>query len=144
TRTVQLDYLIYFPPGYNDHPTQEYPLLMYLHGAGSRGDDPEKIKAGGIPYNLENGQDLPFIILSPQCPAESHWSLHVHALNALLDEIVAQHRVDEKCLYLTGASLGGAGVWFLAANYPTHFAAIAPLCGRIVPLPLTLLTNLPI
>jgi predicted peptidase len=119
-------------------------MILFLHGAGGRGSDPELVKLGGIPQLLETGHDLPFIVVSPQCPADSHWTLHVEALNALISEVIAHYRVDENRIYLTGASLGGAGTWMLAGAYPERFAAIAPIASRIVPLPLTRLKNLPI
>ena len=102
------------------------------------------VKRNGIPYNLENGHDLPFIVVSPQCPADSHWTLHVEALNALLSNVAAHYRVDESRIYVTGMSLGGAGTWMLAGVYPERFAAIAPISARIVPLPLWRLKDLPI
>lgn len=69
--------------------------------------------------------------------------LHTEALNALLNEVMAQYRVDEKRVYLTGLSMGGAGTWFLAGAYPERFAAIAPICARYVPLPLPRFKSLP-
>ena len=142
TRTVQLDYLIYLPPGYDDNAV--HPMILYLHGGGETGSDLEKLKKNGIPYNLENDNHLPFVVVSPQCPADSHWTLQVEALNTLLDDVIKRYRIDEDRIYLTGMSLGGAGTWMLAGVYPERFAAIAPLCSRIVPLPLSRLKNMPI
>jgi predicted peptidase len=51
------------------------------------------------------------------------------ALNALLDEVVAQYKVDKKRIYLTGLSMGGYGTWALAGTSPERFAAIVPICG---------------
>lgn len=144
TKTVSLDYLVYLPPGYDRDPPQRLPMILFLHGAGARGSDLELVRQNGIPHNLENGQDLPFIVVSPQCPAESHWTLHIEALNALLDDVLAQYRVDENRIYMTGMSLGGAGTWMLAGVYPERFAAVAPISARIVPLPLNRLKDLPI
>jgi predicted peptidase len=144
TQIARLDYLLYLPAGYGDNLAERWPLLVFLHGAGARGSDLELVKRNDIPYNLENGQSLPFIVVSPQCPADSHWTLHVDALNALIGEVAAQHRVDENRVYVTGVSLGGAGTWMLAGAYPERFAAIAPLSARIVPLPLPRLKSLPI
>ena len=50
-------------------------------------------------------------------------------LRVLLDEILASHAIDEERIYLTGLSMGGAGAWYFAANYPDRFAALAPICG---------------
>lgn len=144
TQTVRLDYLLYLPPGYEDEPTQHWPLILFLHSAGARGNNLELVRRNGIAHHLESGHDLPFIVASPQCPAESHWTLHTEALNALLNEVVTRHRVDGDRIYLTGMSLGGAGTWMLAGVYPERFAAIAPVSARIVPLPLSRLKDLPV
>ena len=144
TQTVQLDYLLYLPPGYDTDPAQRWPLILYLHGAGERGSDPELIKRDGIPHHLESGNNLPFIVVSPQCPADSHWTLHIAALNALLGNVAAHYQVDEHRIYVTGVSLGGAGTWMLAAAHPERFAAVAPISSRIVPLPLSRFQRVPI
>ena len=144
TQSVQLDYLLYLPPGYDRDSAQPWPLILFLHGAGERGSDTELLKRNGLPQYLDSGNDLPFIVVSPQCPADSHWTLHIEALNALLGAVAAHYRVDENRIYLTGMSLGGAGAWMLAAAHPERFAAVAPICGRMVPLPLSRLKNLPI
>ncbi|MCL4250082.1 MAG: prolyl oligopeptidase family serine peptidase [Anaerolineae bacterium] len=144
TQTVQLDYLLYLPPGYGGDLTQRWPLLLYLHGAGGRGSDLDLVKRHGIPHQLENGQDLPFIVVSPQCPSDSHWTLHVDALNALLGDVSARYPVDAGRISMTGASMGAAGAWMLAGAYPERFAALAPISGRIVPLPLWRMKDLAI
>jgi predicted peptidase len=144
TQTVRLDYLLYLPPNYDDNPSERFPLILHLHSACGRGSDLALVRQNGIAQNLENGEQLPFIVVSPQCPADSHWTLHTLELNALLDEVIAHYRVDEKRIYMTGISLGGAGTWMLAGVYPERFAAIAPIAARIVPLPLTRLKDLPI
>lgn len=144
TQTARLDYLLHLPPGYDDDSAQRWPLILFLHGSGERGSDLELVKQHGIPKNLENGQELPFIVVSPQCPADSHWTLHIEALNALLNDVISRYRVDETRVYLTGLSMGGAGTWMLAGAYPERFAAIAPICGRSVPLPIPRFKNLPV
>lgn len=144
TKQVQLDYLLYFPPDYDTDVSQRFPLIISLHGGGGRGSDLELVKQSGIALDLEQGRDLPFVVVSPQCPADSHWTLHTDALNALIGEVIERHRVDEDRVYLTGVSLGGGGTWMLAGAYPERFAAIAPIAARIVPLPLERLLNLPI
>jgi predicted peptidase len=144
TRTVALDYLLYLPDGYHSKTDQQFPLILFLHGMGERGSDLNRVKLHGIPRNLEAGQELPFVVVSPQCPADSHWTLEVEKLNALLTDVIARYRIDQNRVYLTGMSMGGAGTWLLAAAYPQHFAAIAPVCARIVPMPVPRLAKLPI
>jgi len=76
TETVRLDYLLYLPPNYEDNPSERFPLILHLHSAGGRGTDLDLVRQNGIAQKLENGEQLPFIVVSPQCPAESHWTLH--------------------------------------------------------------------
>ncbi|MGQ9631523.1 MAG: prolyl oligopeptidase family serine peptidase [bacterium] len=129
TKTVRLNYLLFLPKGYGTNPRRRWPLILFLHGAGERGDDLELVKKHGIPKIVEEWEDFPFIAVSPQCPKESWWTSEVEALNALLDEIVKTYAVDTDRVYLTGLSMGGYGTWHLAMRYPERFAAIAPICG---------------
>jgi predicted peptidase len=127
TRSVSLNYLLYLPPDYDAQ--ESWPLILFLHGRGERGDDLELVKKYGLPAKLENGEHLPFIILAPQCPAGSYWTEELDGLNALLDDAIANLKVDTRRIYLTGLSMGGGGTWFMAGRYPERFAAIAPICG---------------
>ena len=102
-------------------------VVLFLHGAGERGDDLELVKRHGPPMLVEAGRDFPFILVSPQCAADSWWSGDV--LCALLDEVIEHHDVDEDRVYLTGLSMGGYGTWELATAQPDRFAAVAPVCG---------------
>lgn len=124
---IKFDYLLYLPEDYNKDPEKKWPLMLFLHGAGERGDDVNKVKLHGPPKLLEQKQNLPFIVVSPQCPANSWWD--PFALSFLLDEIQAKYRVDNERVYLTGLSMGGFGTWELATRQPWRFAAIAPICG---------------
>jgi predicted peptidase len=126
-KTVKLNYLLYLPKDYGKDKEQKFPLIMFLHGAGERGDDLEKVKIHGIPKIVEQKDDFPFIAVSPQCPEDSWWD--TDALKALLDEIVAKYEVDPDRVYLTGLSMGGYGSWALGIAYPNKFAAIVPICG---------------
>ena len=127
---VELDYLLYLPEK-NPGSGQKWPLMLFLHGAGERGDDLGLVKRNGPPKLIAEGKAFPFIIASPQCPKDISWSNpeKIIALNALIDQLVANHPIDESRIYLTGLSMGGFGTWSLAATYPDRFAAIAPVCG---------------
>ena len=126
TRTVNGQYLLYLPKNYD--PTRRWPLLMYLHGGMGRGDDVEKMGWYPVVKMCYSNDSLPFIVLSPQCPAGETWTDH-ELLNTLLDEIVSEYAVDTTRIYLAGYSMGGQGVWFLAYMHPERFAAIAPMSG---------------
>ena len=120
-------YLLYLPDGYVDDKEKEYPFVLFLHGAGERGSDLNKVKKHGPPKIIESKKDFPCIVVSPQCPAGESWT--AFKLNALIEDIVEKYRIDEERIYLTGLSMGGYGSWDLASNYPHWFAAIAPICG---------------
>lgn len=127
TVRVKLNYLLYLPVGYAES-KEKYPLLLFLHGAGETGSDLEKVKMHGPPKIVEGGKKLPFVVVSPQAP-EFGWK--PETLDALLDDVIAHNRIDEKRVYLTGLSMGGAGSFALAALRPDRFAAVAPVCGFV-------------
>ncbi len=131
SRDVDLRYWLYLPGGYADDTAKKWPLMLFLHGAGERGDDLEKVKKHGPPKLIAAGAHLPFIVVAPQCPADAWWegTPQVIALAALLDDIQASHRVDPDRVYCTGISMGGYGTWRLACEFPGRFAAVVPICG---------------
>ncbi len=131
SRTVRLKYLLFLPKGYAKSRHKKWPLIMFLHGMGERGDDLELIKKHGLPKILEGKEDFQFIVVSPQCPLDTTWPTETAALDALLDDIIATHAVDTSRVYLTGLSMGGYGTWHLAIAHPDRFAAIAPICGGV-------------
>ena len=122
---VAIQYLLYLPPNYDAG--KKWPLLLFLHGAGERGDDLDLVKVHGPPKLIEQGKDFPFIVVSPQCPKGRRWE--PTALIALLDEIEKDYSVDSDRIYVTGLSMGGFGSWALASFAPERIAAIAPICG---------------
>jgi predicted peptidase len=129
TKTVALRYLLALPKGYGENKDQKWPLMLFLHGAGERGNDLNKVKVHGPAKLVEQGKEFPFIVVSPQCPADSWWTDQLDALMALLDEVQAKYAVDPNRVYLTGLSMGGFGSWALGCRYPNRFAAIVPICG---------------
>jgi predicted peptidase len=128
TKTLSCNYLLFLPEDYGKK-KQRWPLIMFLHGAGERGSDLNKVKVHGPPKIIEDQKDFPFIVVSPQCPEDDWWTEKVEVLINLLDDIVSRYKVDKERIYLTGLSMGGYGTWSLASAYPERFAAIAPICG---------------
>lgn len=120
-------FLLYLPTGYDKVAGKKWPLIVFLHGSGERGDDIEKVKLHGPPKMVETQKDFPFIVVSPQAAANTNWNST--SLNVLLDEVIARLPVDVDRIYLTGLSRGGHGTWNMAADHPERFAAIAPVCG---------------
>ncbi len=137
---AKLDYLLCLPSGY-ETTRQKWPLVLFLHGAGESGSDLAKVKTHGPPKLVEGGREFPFILVSPQCPSRG-WN--PDALNALLDSVIRNYRVDKERVYLTGLSMGGYGTWTLAAAHPERFAAIAPICGGGNPKDAGKLARLPV
>ena len=119
------NYLLYLPKDYSESKT--YPLLLFLHGAGERGNDLDKVKVHGPPKLIAAGKEFPFIVVSPQCAEDGWWN--TLTIGQLLDHIESNYRVDKKRIYVTGLSMGGYGTWELALRQPERFAAIAPICG---------------
>jgi predicted peptidase len=128
TKTLKCRFLLFLPEGYGKE-EKRWPLMLFLHGAGERGSDLEKVKKHGPPKIVEKQKDFPFIVVSPQCPEDDWWTEKTEVLSHLLDSIVDRYDVDTERIYLTGLSMGGYGTWALAAKYPERFAAIVPICG---------------
>lgn len=133
TQSGNLPFALYVPQG--QPPALGWPLILFLHGSGERGQDGKKQAAVGLgPAIRENPQDWPAIVLMPQCPEGLSWGGSVlEAVYALLAEVEREARADRRRIYLTGLSMGGHGTWNMAMRYPDKFAAIAPICGAADP-----------
>jgi predicted peptidase len=129
TKKVECKYLLYLPDDYGKDVKKKWPLMMFLHGAGERGNNIKLVAKHGPPKMIAQGTSFEFIIVSPQCPNDIWWPEENETLIKLLDEIEEKCRVDTDRVYLTGLSMGGYGTWSLAIAYPDRFAAIAPICG---------------
>ena len=121
-------YVKYLPPDYDENKT--YPLVVFLHGAGERGDDLDVACRHGFMKRVrEEGKEYPFLYVAPQCPDGKYWGCYTESLLAFLDDMMATLPVDPQRVYLTGLSMGGTGTFMLAMADPDRFAAIAPICG---------------
>jgi predicted esterase len=71
TRAERETYL-YLPKGYDPASSQRWPVLMFLHGNGERGDAKADLdyllKYGPLYEAWIQKRDLPFIIIAPQLP----------------------------------------------------------------------------
>lgn len=130
-------------------PTEPYPLILFLHGSGERGDDNTAQLKHVLPRFLEaqRPERFPCYIFAPQCPAEQRWSDGVFDQESgryflrdtmsqsltltmqALGTIINRYPIDTTRIYIAGLSMGGAGVWELAFRYPGIFAAAIPICG---------------
>ena len=112
---------------------EKLPLIVFLHGAGERGDDIEKLKVYCIPKLFTANEEHAGVrayTLSPQCPAWPFtWYDFKNEVISLIDEVISSNQIDPKRVSLCGISMGGFGTWELAMTYPERFAKIAPLCS---------------
>jgi predicted peptidase len=129
SEAANLDYLAYAPKGYTET-KEKWPLILFLHGAGERGNDLNMLKRAGPPM-LVGRIAMPFVVVSPQCPHNRWWpeKQFLKSLETLIDQLINDYSIDPDRIYLTGLSMGGYGTWSLAAHCPKKFAAIAPICG---------------
>jgi predicted peptidase len=124
---------VFVPISYT--PLQRWPVILFLHGAGERGDDgllPTQVGLGAAVR--QNAARFPAIIVFPQMAPESLWAgASAQVAIAALDQASREFQIDSDRVYLTGLSMGGFGVWYLAYRYPSRFAALVPICGFVTP-----------
>lgn len=127
--TLKLGYKYFLtePEGYAADEAKKWPLLVFLHGAGERGDDLELLKKHGPPKQIAAGKKFEAIVVCPQVPTGEFWN--PHGVMALVKEVKESHRVDDARVYITGISMGGFGTFDTIAAYPGVFAAAVPICG---------------
>ncbi len=120
-----LDYVTRFPENFDEK--ESYPLVFFIHGAGSRGTDISKIS--DHTFFVDTAPFLKGAVsVSPQCYADSWFDIFEQLLDFIESEI-AKPYVDKDRVYLVGASMGGYTTWQLAMARPDLFAAIIPICG---------------
>jgi predicted peptidase len=129
-------------------PGATYPVVLFLHGAGERGDDNARQLKYLPTWMAEPGNRKrhPCFLIAPQCRTDHSWSAidwqtkralpladkptaNLAAALAALDAVLAEEPVDPARVYLTGLSMGAYGSWDLAARHPHRFAALLPICG---------------
>ncbi len=129
---ANINFLLYLPDEYGTDPQQKWPLILFLHGMGERGNNLDYLKIGGLPKKLDDEKNFPFIVASPQIESqEGYWSADetTDSLFALLEEIMGTYSIDPERIYLTGVSLGAGGTWEIGLRYPDRFAALIPVMG---------------
>ncbi len=124
---------------------RRYPLLIFLHGSGERGNDNEAQLKWGV-ANFATDQNMamhPAFVIAPQCPLNTNWSNFSRAdmklqptptkpmelLIGLIEQLKRTLRVDTNRIYITGLSMGGYGTYDAIERYPNLFAAAVPVCG---------------
>jgi predicted peptidase len=128
---VEYPYQVYVPRDYDA--TRSWPVILFLHGAGERGEDGLIQTEVGIGSAIRRTPDrYPAVVVLPQVPLDSTWQgAPGRAAMGALDRTIEEFNTDSTRVYLTGMSMGGNGTWYLAYQHPDRFAAIAPICGFV-------------
>lgn len=131
----RIKYLLHIPEGYKTQNGKKWPLIIFLHGLGERGNNLQLISRVGLPKKLKLMPQFPFFVVSPQCSLRTYWDREKQAVmvKEIIDSVISNYAIDDSCVYLTGYSMGGYGTWFITALFPDLFAAIAPICGGANP-----------
>jgi predicted peptidase len=146
-----LPYRILYPENYDRN--KKYPLLVFLHGSGERGNDnaSQLVHGSGLLLLTDNRQQYPAIVVFPQCPANESWVSGIDrflaakgnaifnydtlstwpllAVNELVNQLIKEEAIDSKRLYIGGLSMGGMGTFEMMYRYPGKYAAAWPICG---------------
>ena len=149
-----LRYRIMYPVNYDTH--KKYPLLLFLHGAGERGNDNELQLVHGSKLFADpvNREKFPAIVLFPQCSSDDFWAnikrgksrvdssklvfefpvdipmgKSLSLVSELLDSFVTTRNVNTKRIYVGGLSMGSMGTFEILWRKPGFFAAAIPICG---------------
>lgn len=122
-----INYLMYTPDNY-EASSETYPLVVWLHGGDQGGSDIEKLKTSGIPKLIEGGRSFPFLVFSPQNPSEE-LLYPIEKVDAALEEVLSNYRVDRSRIYVVGFSRGAFAAWAMAEQFPDRFAAVVPIAG---------------
>lgn len=129
---------VYIPEDYDSG--KKYPLIVFLHGSGERGNDGELQTTVGVGKAIrENPERFHCLVYIPQCPADDDWSgrqpggdgtsSHAHIQQGI-DEIVKNYSIDSKRISITGLSMGGRGTFSFGAKNAKQFSAFMPVCGQ--------------
>ncbi|WP_430934430.1 alpha/beta hydrolase-fold protein [Saccharicrinis sp. 156] len=133
---------------------KKYPLVLFLHGAGERGNDNHKQLTHGstLFLNEKNRKKYPAIVLFPQCPNGIMWTHRLKEksdigvwefefplksgptkpaflVNELVEQLLTPGKVDERRVYIMGLSMGGIGTLDFLSRWPDKYAAAQVICG---------------
>lgn len=137
---------------------KEYPLVVFLHGAGERGNDNVKqlLWGGNLFADSSNRKKYPAIVIFPQCGSSDFWAMvkrngvrdslggfsflssgpaskGLRLVMELLDSMANSGSVNKKKIYVGGLSMGGMGTFEILWRKPNFFAAAIPICGGGAP-----------
>lgn len=146
-----LQYRIMMPKDFDD--SKQYPIILFLHGAGERGSDnkAQLVHGSKLFASEENREKFSAIVIFPQCSKNSYWAnakvdrstkpirlefpLNIEPTKPLklvmqlMDEISSKPYVDKNKIYIGGLSMGGMGTFEMVYRKPRFFAAAISICG---------------
>ncbi len=122
----EIKYVTRFPDRYKVG--QKYPVIIFLHGAGTRGRNIDLLVNAPYFKIINKHSDFPFITIAPQC-SENTWFDMFEQLKRFVCKIALEEFTDKERIYVMGASMGGYATWQIAMSLPNLFAAIVPICG---------------
>ncbi|MFZ0395918.1 MAG: alpha/beta hydrolase-fold protein [Terracidiphilus sp.] len=123
---------VYLPEEYRRNDRRPWPIILFLHGRGERGEEGMWQTQIGLPLEVrDHPERWPFIIVMPQCRYPAFWTdpQMLEMAMAALDQETREFHADPERTYLTGISMGGYGAWELARDYPRRWAAIMIASG---------------
>jgi predicted peptidase len=148
-----LPYRILYPQNFDKN--QKYPLVLFLHGAGERGNNNESQLVHGGKLFLEKQEEFPAVVIFPQAPKEDYWAQvnvkrdtipyqfnfkneeeptkALHLVMALLNSVISEGFIDKSKIYVGGLSMGGMGTFEIISRQPETFAAAIAICGGADP-----------
>jgi poly(3-hydroxybutyrate) depolymerase len=129
-------YIVFVPAAYT--PLEKWPLLLFLHGSGERGDLRLAVIGGIGPQIKARAETFPFIVVFPPCEDhDCHASLGWRADGPdaqralkIVDQVERDYSVDRSREVITGLSMGGIGAWAIAAATPSRWSAVVPVASR--------------
>ena len=137
----------------NFDPAKKYPVLLFLHGAGERGNDNEAQLMHGSKLFLRSDlrSSFPAIIIFPQCPKNDFWAnvkfgdgintdrfgfqkggkpgKAMALVMKLVSDLKSKSYTADNQFYVGGLSMGGMGTFELLRRKPKTFAAAFAICG---------------
>ena len=146
-----LPYRLLLPKNFDN--AKKYPLIVFLHGAGERGNDNELQLVHGkdLFINMNKNNNFPSIVVFPQCSKNSYWA-NVSRINnsfsflddptentslklveGMINELQSDFKINSNQIYVGGLSMGGMGTFELVYRNPDMFAAAFAICGGANP-----------
>jgi len=138
-----LNYRILKPLNYDS--TKQYPVHLFLHGAGERGNDnvSQLVHGSKLFLKKESREKYNSWVIFPQAPKYDWWgykdpyklnynvkeSKAMSLVVKLMDNFSKRNDVNQNKIYVSGLSMGGMGTFVILNLRPDMFAAATPICG---------------